>query len=259
MTEVPTNKAKFDRPPKVVASIEARMTSSRLPGKVLAPLAGIPAFLRLVGRLQACARVDEIILATTDRPTDDPLVETAKAHCIAYHRGSEDDVLLRVVEAHRKAQSDIVVEITGDCPLIDPELVDFCIDSFLLNDCDYLATHLSESYPRGMDVQVFGFTALEWVEKNVADSAVREHVSLYFYEHPERYRIHSVPAPTSVDRPHYRLTLDYPEDLELIDSIYCRLEPRLGPNFGLLDVVGLLDAEPAIASINSGREQRAPR
>jgi spore coat polysaccharide biosynthesis protein SpsF len=235
---------------RVIASIEARMGSTRFPGKVLADVCGQPALSRLVRRLRRSRAINGIILATTTSPKDDLLAQWARHEDIPVHRGSEEDVLQRVVDAHRSMQNDVIVEVTGDCILLDPEIIDMGIETFLQNDCDVVTTVRKETFPQGMDVQVFRYQDLDTVARTEADPAVREHVSLYFYEHPERYRIIHLFAPERWKAPELRLMLDYPEDLKLITEIYRRLEPVHGDAFGLEEIMGLLRKEPALAEIN---------
>lgn len=236
---------------RIVASIEARMGSSRLSGKVLADVCGKPALSRLLSRLRACAHLDDIVLATTDSPKDDRLEEWATRERLPCYRGSEDDVLNRVVEAQRRMQSDIVVEITGDCIMTDPEIIDLGIQTFFANSCDVVSTDGKQaSWPMGQCVQVFPFHLLEEVEQTIYDPAVREHVSLYFYEHPERYRLIQILAPRRWQAPQYRTHLDYPEDLTFLNLIYARLEPQFGENFGIEPLMELLRLEPHLAEIN---------
>ncbi len=236
--------------PRIVASIEARMGSTRLPGKVLADVCGKPALTRLLNRLRQCGLLDDIVLATSTDPRDDALDEWALREGIPCHRGSEEDVLLRVVEAHKKMESDIVVEICGDMILLDPEIVDLGIKTFAENDVDVLTTTVKSSYPVGIDVLVFNFRALEQIEHTVHDMEAREHVSLYFFQHPEKYRILNLMAPAGLEAPDYRFVLDYPEDLEFIRAVYSRLEPLYGNNFLLQEVLALLKREPQLAAIN---------
>jgi spore coat polysaccharide biosynthesis protein SpsF len=236
--------------PRVVASIEARMGSSRLPGKVLSDIAGRPAMLRLLDRLRRAKSLDAIVVATTDQAADDPLAHTVQSAGIRCYRGSEDDVLNRVVEAHRMMESEIIVEVTGDCPLLDPLVIDLGVNTFLAHDVDVVANVVRPSYPMGVDVQVFRFAALAEVERTIRDPAVREHVSLFFYDHPERFRILHLDAPAPYRAPELRLQLDYPEDQQLIREIYRRLEPKYGVAFGTPEIIELLAAEPALAEIN---------
>jgi spore coat polysaccharide biosynthesis protein SpsF len=245
--------------PRVIASIEARMGSSRLPGKVLADICGKPALSRLLFRLRQCKLLDGIILATSTSPQDDILVDWAQSEGVSVYRGSEEDVLHRVVGAQRFMSSDIVVEVTGDCTLLDPEIIDMGIQTFLENDCDVVNNVRKVTFPLGMDVQVFRFKALEEVERAILDPAVREHVSLYFYEHPEIYHIIHLFAPSRWTAPTYRFQLDYQEDLHFIREIYSRLEPLYGAAFGLEEVMSLIKQEPSLVEINHHMKEKSPR
>lgn len=246
-------------PPRVIASIEARMGSSRFPGKVLADIFGKPALMRLVERLRHCVRLDGIVLATSVAPQDDALEQWALSENVEYYRGSEDDVLLRVVEAQRKMKSDIVVEVTGDCILLDPEIIDMGIETFLENDCDVVSNVRKLSFPMGVDIQVFRLSALEEVAATVFDPAVREHVSLYFYEHPERYRILHLFAPKRWHAPHYRFQLDYHEDHAFLNEVYRALTPSYGDVFGIEEIMALLRQKPSLLNINSHCDEKSAR
>lgn len=245
--------------PKVVASIEARMGSSRLPGKVLADIGGVPALTRLIRRLRQCRALDEFVLATTTSPKDDELVHWAQSNDVPVFRGSEEDVLARVVGAHQMMDSDIVVEVTGDCPLLDPTVIDLGIETYFANDCDVVTNARVPSYPQGADVQVFQLKALSEVADSVWDPAVREHVSLYFYENTERYKIIHLIAPQIWKAENLRLQLDYPEDLEFIRAVYSRLEPQYGDSFAIHDILNLLKHEPALREINAHCVEKAVR
>jgi len=245
--------------PRIVASIEARMTSSRLPGKVLLDIAGLPALTRLLRRLRAAQRLDAIVLATSDRPTDDPLIAWAETENLPAYRGSEEDVLARVVGAHQKMQSDLVVEVTGDSILLDPQIIDWGIAMFLANDCDVVSNVSQLSFPMGVDVQVFRLNDLVDVAATITDPAVREHVSLYFYEHPERYRILHLLAPPCWHHPTWRFQLDYPEDAAFLRAVYQRLEPVYGDRFGLTEVLALLEREPQLLDLNRHCLEKPPR
>lgn len=226
------------------------MGSSRLPGKVLMDLRGRPALGRLLDRLRRCRLVDGIVLATTDAPADDALAGFAKAEGLSCFRGSEDDVLNRVVGAHRTMGAEIVVEVTGDSPLLDPELIDLGIETFVSTPCDVVTNVLRPSWPMGVDLQVFRLKDLEQVEKEIRDAPVREHVSLYFYEHPERYRIVNLEAPEDCRAPDYRFQLDYPEDKRFIEAVLDRLVPACGDAFRTADIMALLRREPELVAMN---------
>lgn len=244
---------------RVVASIEARMGSSRLPGKVLMDLRGRPALGRLLDRLRRSRHLNDIVLATTVAPVDDALVRFAESEGLRYFRGSENDVLNRVVEAHRMMGTDIIVEVTGDCPLLDPEVIDLGIETFLATPCDVVTNVMKTSWPMGLDLQVFRFKELEQVDRDIHDPAVREHVSLYFYEHPKRYRIVNLEAPENCRAPAYRFQLDYVEDKQFIEAVFDRLLPVCGDTFRTLDIMTLLRREPELVTINIHCEERSPR
>ena len=245
--------------PRVVASIEARMGSSRFPGKVLADVQGVPALSRLVRRLRRAERLDDIIVATSTSPADDALAAWAAREHVAIYRGSEEDVLSRVVEAQTKMGSDLVVEVTGDCTLLDPDLIDLGVLTFLENACDVVANVRKASFPMGMDIQVFRLHDLADIARTIHDPAVREHVSLYFYEHPERYRIIHLFAPARWRAPDYRFQLDYPEDLRFISEVYRRLEPSHGDAFGIEEIMALLREEPELIEINRYCQEKPTR
>ena len=235
------------------------MGSSRLPGKVLMDINGRPSLSRLVERLRSCKMLNDVVVATSIDPRDDAIAAWAKSEGVAVFRGSEDDVLRRVVDAQTFMKSDIVVEVTGDCPLICPDIIDLGVSTFLANDVDVVTNARIPSYPMGADVQVFRTEALSWVAAHIQDPAVREHVSLYFYEQPEKYRIMHLAAPPQWQAPRTRLQLDYPEDLRFIRAVYAKLEPKLGGVFGLDEIMTLLRAEPELTAINIDCEERAAR
>lgn len=235
------------------------MGSSRLPGKVLVDVCGRPALGRLVDRLRECKMVDELVLATTVSPMDDVLASWGKLEGLAVYRGSEEDVLERVVGAHRMMRSEVVVEITGDCPLLDPCVIDLGVETFFANDADVITNARVPSYPQGADVQVFRFDALADVAARISDPAVREHVSLYFYENPSLYRIIHLIADRTQKSPDLRLQLDYEEDLALIREIYLRLMPRHGALFGVREILELLEREPGLRLINSNCVEKPVR
>lgn len=246
--------------PRVVASIEARMGSSRLPGKVLKDINGQPALWRLVDRLYRCRHVDDVVVATSISEGDDILAQWCEQRSIHCFRGSENDVLHRVVEAHRFMKSDLVVEITGDCPMTDPDVVDLGIETFLTHKVDVVSNCGNNlTWPMGQFVQVFTFDQLEEIDIVETDAVVHEHVSLFFYENPERYKILELLAPYRWREPAWRLQLDYPEDLEFQRQVYALLEPLYGPYFGTEEIVSLLRGRPELLEINFHCEEKSAR
>ncbi len=235
------------------------MSSSRLPGKVLMDVGGQPALTRLLRRLQRARTLDDIVLATTTNAADDVLAAWAHEAGIAAYRGSEDDVLGRVVDAQRSRRADIVVEITGDDILTDPEIVDMAVATYDANACDVVSNTAVRGYPSGIGAQVFALALLAEVAQTIDDPPVREHVSLYFYEHPERYRLIHLQPPPRWRMPEARTQLDYPEDLAFLNAVYARLEPHYGDAFGTEEIVALLRREPELLAINAHCREKAVR
>jgi len=209
---------------KVVAVVEARMTSSRLPGKVLLPAGGKPLLQILCERLKQVERLDEIIIATTVNSTDDPIVELAGKIGVSVFRGSEEDVLKRVADCLRNHRADICVEVTGDCPLVDPTIVDECLDAFTAGqDTAYVSnSDPQRSVPAGLDVQVFQAAALLQLDREAIDPADREHVSYGFYRPEAGARWHPkfVTHKSTVGTAGLWISLDYREDYELIKAAH---------------------------------------
>lgn len=246
--------------PRVIASIEARMGSSRLPGKVLMPILGQPALARMVARLRRCQSLDGIVVATSTAPGDDILAAWCAENAVHCWRGSEDDVLQRVVDAQRAMAAEIVVELTGDCPVIDPVIVDLAVETFLAHDVTLVTnTGPGTAWPNGTDVQVFRLSDLAAVAAAVDDPAVREHVSLYFYEHPERYTLLRLLPLRHWVLPGCRVVLDYPEDMAFLEVLHQRLAPTHGDRFGLEDMAALLRQEPELMRLNAHCQDKPVR
>jgi spore coat polysaccharide biosynthesis protein SpsF len=240
---------------RVVASIEARMGASRLPGKVLIDLAGRPALSRMLERVRRAHSLDDIVIATTTSPADDAIKDWANTEGVAVFRGSEDNVLDRVLRAHKKMNSDIVVELCGDCPLIDPAIIDAAVERYRAGDCDVVTTTAPQSYPEGLDVEVFSLAALNDVAARCSDAAVREHVSLDFYR-DKRWQLISLKAPEDLHRPQARLLLDWPEDHAFLSALYARLDALHGVDFSTADVLALIDSEGLALAQAASRQAR---
>ena len=234
---------------RIVATIEARMTSSRLPGKVMLQAAGKPMLEHLVNRLRPVPSLGGIVLATTTNKTDDVLKEFSIRMGIGCYRGSENDVMSRVIGAAESEGADIVVEITGDCPIIDPKIVEQTISVFKSNQVDYVSNGHIRSFPDGMDTQVFRLDALKRSAAMTNDRLDREHVTLHMRNHPELFTHAHLVAPPELHWPELGLTLDEPKDYELIKKIIEYFEPN-EPLFTCLDVITLLKQRPDWASIN---------
>ena len=234
---------------KIVATIEARMTSSRRPGKVLLPVLGQPVLHYLITRLRAVPSINEIVIATTTNATDDVLVEFAAKEKVLAYRGSELDVMARVIGAAELGGADIVVEITGDCPIIDPDIVEQTIQMYLHHDAAYVSNAHIRSYPDGMDTQVFRLDTLRQSAAMTNDPLDREHVSLHIRNHPELFpKVHLVASP-SLWWPELGLTLDEPQDYDLLKRIIEHFAP-INTLFGCLDVINFLRNKPEWVSIN---------
>lgn len=230
--------------PRTIATIEARMGSSRLPGKVLMPAVGRPLLSLMVERMRRARYVDEVVVATTTSSKDDAIAALCTAEAIPFFRGSEEDVLGRVVAAGREFGAEVSVLLTGDCPLNDPIVVDQHVCAFLAArpHVDYVANCEVRSYPHGLDMQILAWQTLAEsatiTEGQNARRTFREHVGWYVRRHPERYRRLDVVAPPGLSNPAFRITLDYPEDYERIRAVYEALYPT-NPCFSTVDVLDL--------------------
>jgi len=221
------------------ASIEVRMTSSRLPGKVLMPIQGKPVLELLIERVNKAKYVDNVIVATTTNATDDPIIDLCEKLGIGYFRGSEPDVLERVYTTHEAFKSDIVVELTGDNPVIDPKLIDHCILSYLYSDTDYLSSSLEEFYPYGQAVQVFSYDLLKYLHFNALTEYDREHVTPHIYQNKDKYKMLSVIGKQEQFAPDIRHTLDTKEDLVRITKIFDTLYAK-NPDFSMVEAIEVL-------------------
>jgi spore coat polysaccharide biosynthesis protein SpsF len=230
--------------------VEARMGSRRLPGKHMRPLLGKPMVVRMLERLMRSKKADVICLATTERPEDEVLEHWALDLGLACYRGSVDDVLGRVLAAARSVGADVIAEITGDCPLADAALIDQAIDRHSVGDADYVANILDRlTYPVGFDVQVYPTDLLAEVDRLCSDPDQRVDVTPYIYGHGETFRLVNLDAPEALRRPAYRLCVDYPEDFAVIEQVFRALYPS-NPTFGVVDIIGFLDQQQALATSN---------
>lgn len=243
---------------RIAIIIQARMRSSRLPGKVLRSVCGKPLLELMIERLRCVSEAQEIVVATTTDPSCDPIEAFTRRVGVGCYRGSEEDVLERVLLAAQQSRAHLIVETTGDCPLIDPETVSRVIQTFLAHSVEYCSNVLTRTYPRGMDVQVFPTAVLEEVARLTSDPADREHVSLYIYEHPERFRLLNVESGLPADAAELRLTVDTPEDFALIKTIYETLYPT-NPAFGLEDILELVTQRPELREMNRHILQKTVR
>jgi glutamate-1-semialdehyde 2,1-aminomutase/spore coat polysaccharide biosynthesis protein SpsF len=238
------------RKPWVVAVVQARMGSSRLPNKVLEPILDRPMLQHVVERVRQAQTVEQVVVATTDRPADDAIETFCRTRCIDVFRGSEEDVLDRFYRASSAFHADVVVRITADCPLIDPAVLDKVVRRMLDGNVDYVTNRLRYTYPDGLDVETFSFATLEKAWKEAHLPADREHVTSYI-RNPERFRIAGVENATDLSPRNLRWTVDEPSDLQFVRAVYERLGGN-GNRFDLPEVLALLDREPELARMNAG-------
>ncbi len=239
----------------IVAIVQARMGSVRLPGKVLLDLEGRTVLARVVRRLSRSQQIGEVAVATSTLPADDEIVQECGRLGVACFRGSELDVLDRYYQTARAHGADTVVRITSDCPLIDPGVVDETVMAHQSHKADYASNVFARRYPRGLDTEVFTFSALEHAWREARELYEREHVTPYLYEHPDIFRMASTNG--EIDYSRYRWTLDTPPDLELIRAIYSRFDGR--DDFSWQEAILLMESDPKLAEINSQVFQKAVR
>lgn len=237
-----------------VAIVQARMTSSRLPGKVLRPILGRPMLSYQLERMRRAKALDELVVATTINAMDDPIVALCAAEGVKTTRGSELDVLARYQDAASQFHATTIVRLTSDCPLIDPEIIDEAVDAFFAPPARYdlLSNMIEQTYPYGMAVEVMTAEALKAASVEAEEEAEREHVTPFIYWRPERFRLGSMTMTPNLSR--HRWTVDTPEDFELVSRIFGRLyEER--PSFTMKDVLALLAENPDWEQINRHVEQ----
>ena len=223
---------------KITATIQARLGSSRLPGKVLKPILGRPMIARQIERIQQSRLIDEVVIATSTAPENDALARLAAEMGIGCFRGSEDDVLGRVAGALRASAADLHVEFQGDNPMPDALLVDAIVGFFLkhADDYDYVTNSMKTTYPPGAEVSVYPAAVLYDAERHATDAKLREHVGIHIYQHPERYRIRNLEAPAWLRCPDLHLEVDTDEDFEVVNAIFEALYPA-NPGFSLQQAI----------------------
>ncbi|MFD2654518.1 cytidylyltransferase domain-containing protein [Gracilibacillus thailandensis] len=239
---------------KIVAIIQARMGSTRLPGKVLRTVLGKPLIKYQVDRIRHASYMDEIVIATTDNRKDDVIVEFCRSEKLHYIRGSEKDVLSRFHQAAEETEADVIVRLTADCPVIDAQTIDHVIKAFVTSEhADYAANVLERTYPRGYDIEVFTRQTLAKLNKIACRNSDREHVTTYIRDHPDQFDIVNVLHHT--DYSNYRLTVDTVEDFQLIEKIIQSFEPKK-PYYMLEDIIKLLEHHPDWLTINANIKQK---
>jgi spore coat polysaccharide biosynthesis protein SpsF len=241
---------------KRVIILQARTGSRRLPGKVLKNLKGRPMLVQQLNRLKRCQLVDEIVVATTATPADDSIVDVARREDVRWFRGSEQDVLSRYVGAAAVSQAEIVVRVTADCPLIDPEQTDKVILELESHagDCDYASNVIKRTFPQGLDTEAFFCDVLERIDRLARSAESREHVTYFLrLERPDLFSVRSVTD--REDNSDLRWTVDTPKDFEMVQQIYEKL--ALSENHVTYqEILGWVRAHPALSNINTDATQR---
>jgi spore coat polysaccharide biosynthesis protein SpsF len=240
---------------KVVAITQARMTSERLPGKIMLKSAGKTLLEHHLERLGRTETINEIVLATTENPEDDITADLGQKLGVRIFRGSEEDVLARYHGAATELNAEIVVRVTSDCPLIDPAVTDRTVRAFMESPepLDYVSNRLVQTYPRGLDTEVLHFAALDEAFVEATEPSDREHVTTFIWRQPDRYRVANISFAS--DQSHHRWTVDTPDDFELLRRIIEDLYPQ-NTEFTLQDCLSLLESHPEWVDINRHVKQR---
>lgn len=231
---------------KILCIVQARMGSERFPGKVIKPLLNKPMILHTLYRLSKSKYINELILATSELEKENLLVKIVREAKFNVFRGSEDNVLDRYKKASDLYNGDIIIRVTGDCPLIDPVIVDNVISHFIMNDYDYVRLDVPDSFIRGFDVEVFSKEALDKVFKLAKEDRHKEHVTLYMYENKDKFKIGYVKGEELYNK-NYRLCVDTKEDLELVTNIYEHFKDEF---ITAKEIVKYLDDNLKLAQIN---------
>jgi spore coat polysaccharide biosynthesis protein SpsF len=234
---------------KIIATIEARMGSTRLPGKILMEVAGKPILQHITERVKRSKLIDEVVVATTTNALDDAVENVCKETKTDFFRGSEPDITARLVDTAHAFHATHIMQLTGDCPFVDPSLIDKCINKYKSSDFDYVSNRLTPTYPCGQDVQFFSVNTLKSVLEKTDDPIDREHGSYFIYNHPELYKLGTFVSPV-MNCPEKRWVLDYPEDFEFIKVIYENLYKQ-NPEFDTFDILRFLEQNPEVEKINS--------
>jgi spore coat polysaccharide biosynthesis protein SpsF len=238
----------------ILGILQARVSSTRLPGKVLEPILGQPMLARQIERLARCQAIDRLIVATSRDASDDAIADLCRELGVECFRGSLDDVLDRFYQAAIHHAPEHVVRLTGDCPLADPALIDALIRFHLAEDSDYTSNCHEPSLPDGLDAEVMRMAALATAWREARLPSEREHVTPFIRNHPQRFRIRLWKHP--VDLSAHRWTVDEAADLAFVRAVYAALYPR-DPAFGMQDVLDLIAQKPELAALNAGIRRNA--
>lgn len=231
-----------------LAILQARMSSSRLPGKVMKPILGKPMLLRQIERIKKSNFIDNLIVATTIEVEDAKIAFMCKENNILCYRGSLENVLDRFYKISIKYQPDNIIRLTGDCPLIDPDIIDKVIECHLNNGNDYTSNSIPPTFPDGLDTEVFTVNTLKKIYNEANRPSLKEHVTLYVNENPDLFKIENVA--NSVNLSSHRWTVDEQEDYELVSRIYESLYPK-NPNFNMHDILCFLEKHKELQKVNA--------
>lgn len=235
---------------KIICIIQARMSSTRLPGKVLKKISGKPMLWYILNSLQYSKTLDHIVVATTKKRVDDQIVELCNKMNISVFRGNEKNVLNRFCEAGKKYNATHVVRICADCPFIDPNIVDKVVRKSTMTNVDYVSNTLPKTYPMGYEVEVIKFPTLLKSEKMTNDVGDREHVTLFIMRNPKLFSHYNVKAPDSFKKPKIRVCVDTKDDFLVIEKIFSLVKKQ--KNFiSIRNVIGIFNKNPEIKKINS--------
>jgi len=243
-----------DTEKKVLAIIQARMGSTRLPGKVLLPVNGKSVIERVIARVAKARLITQTIVATSDRESDQAIASLCQKLGIVCFRGSENNVLQRFFMAAGEQKANTIVRITADCPLLDTRLIDEVIETHFKHGNDYTANDAGKTYPRGMDVEVLSYAALAKAYNQATLPKEKEHVTYHIYNNLREFKVEIVPAPNNLARPNYRLCVDEEKDLALVREIYQHFSP--GEHFSLEEIIAYLDDQPELTRINQNVQQK---
>lgn len=239
---------------KIVAIIQARMGSTRLPGKVMKEVLGKSLLEYQIERVNRSQSIQSLVVATTQRETEQPIIDLCEKLAVPCFRGAEEDVLERFYEAAIHYEADAIVRLTSDCPLIDPLIIDKVVNEFRNSRrYDYVSNTIKRTYPRGFDIEILSMEALKQCHRETTNTGYREHVTPFLYKHPERFNIGQVTHSSSLQ--HHRLTVDTEEDLTLVRLIIEHLYNK-NQSFSLEDILYLLQENPEWNLLNSHVEQK---
>ena len=240
---------------QTTAIVQARMNSSRLPGKVMRSILGQPMLKLQLNRIRQANNLDLLVVATTTQTQDESIARLARKLNILVFRGSQDNVLDRYYQAVQTYQAGTIIRLTADCPLIDPQIIDQAITIFRSKKYDFVTNTLVDTFPRGMDVEVFSSQTLQSIWRQATSPYDREHVTTYVLSHPDKFHIYNLKATAELKRPNLRLTVDEEPDFVLVKNIYKALY-RSDPSFSLRDIIKFLDKHPQLKQLNQDIRQK---